>query len=115
MAIDEKVLEAADELIDAIKESDAYKKYENKRKEALRDPKLLESIKRTRVIREQLKSMGEYERNGDYAERLEDEYDNLCDITGVHEFSLAELDFCGLYQEVISMIVSNFEIELPDR
>ena len=115
MALDEKIIEAADNLADAIRESEVYAKFETKRKEALRNPELLDSIKRTRVIRQQLSAMGEFERNGDYAERLENEYDDLCDITGVHEFSLAELDVCALYKEILSIIVGDFEVDLPDR
>lgn len=115
MALDEKIIEAVDNLTDVIRESDAYKTFEIKRKEVLRDPQLLENIKRTRVIRKQIASMGEYERNGDNAERLINEYDDLCDITGVHEFSLAELGVCALYQEVMSRIVSEFDVDLPDR
>lgn len=110
--MDSKVASAVKELIKAIQESEEYITFENHRKQALSNDELLRNIKRTRVIREQLGKMSEYDRNSASAEALENEYDNLCDITAVHKFSLAELEVCEMYREVMAQIVNNVNIDL---
>jgi len=114
--INNKTLEDAVEvLINELKGSEEYKNYEDYRQKVRSNPILSDQIKRTREIRAELGSMNERDRNSDRAERLEEEYDGLMDITALHEFSLAELDFCGLYQEVLGKIVDSFDIDLQNR
>ena len=115
MDINKSLYEAVDALIDELKSSAQYVNLENYNKKMKQDPMLASKIRRTREIREELSKMSEYDRNGDYAERLEEEYDNLVDNTAVHEFSLAELDFCSLYQDVLGRIVDSFDIDLQSR
>lgn len=112
MALDSKIEALLDALLKAIHETDCFKDYESYRQKVLSDSELLQRIKRTRVIRERLSNMNEYERNGQEAENLVDEYDRLCDITDVHEFSIKELEYCDLYRQVMAKLASNFEIEL---
>lgn len=112
MISDPKVSKAVKELIAAMKETDTYREYEACRKKVMSDPELSRSIKRTRIIREQLNKMSDSERNSASAEALENEYDELCDITGVHKFSLAELEVCEMYQNIMAEVVSNVDINL---
>ena len=110
MAMDDKISKIVDKLIDEIKISDTYKRFEEYRTKVKHDPELRQKINRT--SREQLTKMSEYERNNDYAERLEDEYDMLCDITAIHEFSLCELEVCAMYQEVMTRLANSFDLDV---
>lgn len=112
MTLEPQIAKTLDELIDAIQESDCYKNFEEHRKNALKDPAIKQSIQRTREIRKQLSAMSDNDKMGNMAEALIDEYDSLCDITAVHEFSIAELDFCNAYREILAKLVNSFEIEL---
>lgn len=112
MALDEKLEQPINKLIEELKKSDEYIEFEKYNKVIKQDPILANKIKRTREIRLELSRMSEYDRNGDYAERLETEYDDLCDITAIHKFSLAELNFCNLYQKVLGKIVDSFDIDV---
>lgn len=112
MVLEKRISEVVDELVDEIQKSESFLKYEEYRNKVKYDLDLKQKINRTRVIREQLSKMSENERNSDYAERLEEEYDDLCDITAVHEFSLRELEMCTMYQEVMSKLASNFNLDL---
>ena len=114
MELNDSIGRAVTGLIEEIKKSDEYIRLMEINKEVKSNPDILKKIERTRQIRKQLSGMNEEERESDYAERLEEEYDNLCDITAVHEFSLAELEFCNLYQKAIGRIVNSFDFDLSE-
>lgn len=112
MIMDPKVDKAIEGLISAIKESKLYEEFESKRKEVASDDVLRQQINRTRAIRAQISNMSDYEKDGQMAEALMEEYDKLLDITVIHEFSLTELEFCGMYREVLSRVVSSFNLDI---
>lgn len=103
---------AVNELIKAVKSTKTYEVYNEKRQIAEKDDSLRAKIQRTRIIREQINNMSEYEKNNPMSEALMDEYDNLMDITAVHEFSLAELDFCNMYKDVMACVVNSFNLDI---
>ena len=106
-------LEASIEtLIENIQTTDIYKSFEENKRVARRDMTLKNNINRTRSIRNQLDKMSTGEKNSDMAEGLIDEYDRLMDNTSVHKFSVAEHEFCELYQIIMSRIADKFDLEL---
>ena len=112
MAIDSKIDEALETLIDEMCESDCYRNYKEARRNVMYNMEARSAVIRTRAIRDELARMTEEERDSDYTERLVEEYDNLMDITAVHEFSLKELEFCNLYQEVMAKLAGSFELDV---
>lgn len=112
MVVNSNIAQKADELVKAIIESEEYKNFEEYKRIVLSDSELLKNVKRTRVIRDQLNRMSDYERNSASAEALENEYDNLADITYVHRFLLAELKVCEMYRDVMTRIVDKVDIDL---
>lgn len=112
MKLDSKVEAALEKLIESIQDSDSYTKYETYRKEAKSDFTLRSNINRTRAIREQLGRMSEGDKYGDAADNLIDEYDRLMDITTIHHFSLAEHEFCEMYQQIMSRLAENFNLDV---
>lgn len=112
MSLDKKTEKVVDELIECMKNSEQFITYEKYRKMAVSDPELSKKIKRTRVIREQLNEMSEDDRNDYRAEMLEKEYDELQDATAVHLFSIAELELCEMYREIIQKLVVNLDLDL---
>lgn len=112
MIKDANVEKAVNELIKSIKESDIYVEFDTKRKEVALDDDLRNKIYRTREIRNQVNRMSEYEKDGQLADNLMDEYDELLDITAIHEFSISELEFCSLYREVLAKVVNSFELDI---
>lgn len=112
MIKDSNVEKAVDALIKSIKESDIYTEFDVKRREVAHDDGLRNKIYRTREIRNQVNRMSEYEKDGQLAENLMDEYDELLDNTAIHEFSISELEFCALYREVLAKLVNSFELDI---
>lgn len=112
MALNAKVTKVVEELIKEMKASDEYVNFEKLRKEAMNNPELSRQIKRTRVIRDQFSKMNEYERDSQSAEALEREYDDLLDNTAVHLFSIAELELCAMYRDIMSKVVMNLDLDL---
>lgn len=109
---EEKIESALNEFISQIKGSEICQRYEECRQVVVADPELRAKVQRTREIRKILNGMNEYDRNGEYADRLESEHDDLCESTGVYEFTTAELEYCKLYQKVMSRIAECFDIEI---
>jgi len=112
MALDSKTAAVVDELIECMKNSEQFIAYEKYRRMAASDLELSKKIKRTRVIREQLNAMSEDERNDYRAEILEKEYDELVDVTNVHLFSIAELELCEMYRDIMQKLVMNLDLDL---
>ena len=110
--IDSKIEEALDTLINQMCESESYKEYKEARRQVMYNMEARDAVIRTRAIREEIARMTEAERDSDYTERLVEEYDNLMDITAVHEFSLRELEFCNLYQEIMAKLAGSFELDV---
>lgn len=112
MIKDPKVEKALEDFVKAIEESREFTEFNEKRIIASNDEELRSKIQRSRVIREQLNNMSEYEKDTPMTENLVEEYDRIMDTTAVHEFSIKELEFCNLYRDVMARIVNCFNLDL---
>ena len=54
----------------------------------------------------------EEERNSDYAESLQDEYEEITENTAVYEYARAESAYVTMIQEVFGTIIENLDIDV---
>lgn len=109
LKVDPKVEEALDNLIDALVNTKEYEEYQKQKEKLESDPDLRGKLKRMREIRYQLSALSDNDRNNDFAERLETEYEDLSEETKVYDYSAAELKICDMYKMVTSKVVAAME------
>lgn len=95
---------------DEIKESAEYRNFEKQKKIAKETPGTDGLIRRARDIRERLMDIPENERGSDYAESLQNEYEEITENTAVYDYSVAEAVYVTMLQEVFGSIVESVEI-----
>ena len=102
---------AVDELVKCINSSDAYMEYEDLKERIDQNPDEYELVKRSQEIRRRLYELPESEMNSDYAEHLQNEYEELCDNTIVYKYAHAEIKLGKILREVIGEIVDTIGLE----
>lgn len=107
----DKVQAAIDELIRCIKDTEEYKEFEQQKQNAKLNPAIEELIRKSQDIRYKLQMIPLQERDGDYADKLEQEYEDLCENTAVYNFTHAELSVCELFREILSDIIDAVDFE----
>ncbi len=109
--LSEKLTEVTDAVTAAIKETQEYKDYEEKKRQVRSDPKAAELIERARSLQKRLMEIPEEERNSDYAESLQNEYEEIAENTIVYDYSRAEAIYMTMIQEAFANIIENVEID----
>lgn len=102
---------AIEELIEQMCRTSAYQNYARQKETVKNFPELKEKIDTLRELSYRLQKMPESESLYEESERLEQEYEELCEDTRVHDFMQAELDFCRLFQDILAKITSSIEFE----
>ena len=112
MAVDAGVLDSIGVLIESVKATKDYRDYDMCRNKVLGNQELKDKILRAKEVRKQIERLPESELNGDYADRLEDEYEELTEDTDVHVYMQAELRICGILQQILSEVVKSVDVDL---
>lgn len=102
---------AIEELIEQMRHTSTYQNYAKQKETVKNFPELKEKIDTLRELNYRLQKMPESEGLYEEGERLEQEYEELCEDTRVHDFMQAELDFCRLFQDILAKITSSIEFE----
>ena len=111
MTVDVDVMQSINTLISSVKSTKEYQDYDNCRIKVMDNPELKEKIERAKDIRKQIDKIPEWEHNGDYADRLEDEYEELTEDTAVHVYMQSELRICALLQQILGEVVKNIDVD----
>lgn len=111
MAVDTGVLQSINALIDSVKATKDYQVYDNCRQTVLENPELKAKVERAKDVRKQIEKIPEWELNGDYADRLQDEYEELTEDTNVHLYMQAELRICAVLQQILGEVVKNIDVD----
>ena len=69
-------------------------------------------IERARFIQEKLMEIPESDRNSDYVDQLQDEYEELTENTAVYEYMRVESVYVTMVQETLGTIVEDIDIDL---
>ncbi len=108
----EPLAKAADAVASAIRESQEYEEYERQKKAVRSDPATKALIERAKQIQISLMEIPEGERGSDYAESLQDEYEEITENTSVYEYARAESAYLMMVQEVLGSIIENVDIDI---
>jgi hypothetical protein len=57
-------------------------------------------------------NLPEEEQNNDYAESLQNEYEDIVENSTVYEYAKAESAFVTMLQEVLGGIIENFDMDI---
>ena len=110
--LDDKLLKVTGAVATAIKETQEYRDFIGQQKTAKADPKVRGLIEHARSLQERLMSIPENDRNSDYAESLQDEYEEITENTAVYEYLRAESVYVSLIQEVLGTVIENIDIDI---
>ncbi len=110
--MDDRLAKAADAVKTALKETAEYKQYEDQKKLVRLDPGKMELTERARQLQERFMNLPEDQKNGDYAESLQNEYEEIAEDTVVYDYSRAEAMYVTLVQEVLARIIDDIDIEV---
>ena len=105
-----KVQKALDELLSTIENSEEYIEYKRMKLKIDNDDELYSQVKRAQDIRGILHTINENETGSEYAERIADEYENLCENTFVYEYLRAEVMMGEMVREILGGIVETTEL-----
>ncbi len=108
--LSDNAIKAVNSVTEAIKESPEYKDFEKQKKIVKDNPKTRDLIERVKSIQLRLMSIPEEERNSDYVESLQDEYEEITENTAVYDYSRAESIYVTMLQEVLGSIVESVDL-----
>lgn len=110
--ISDKMTKCVDAITEQIRESEEYREFERQKKLVRSNSSARSLIERARDIQGRLMDLPEEERNNDYAESLQSEYEDIVENSAVYEYSKAESAFVTMLQEVLGKIIENVDIDI---
>ena len=110
--MDIKVKQSIDELIEVVKSTEEYKDYKRCLDSVLKNPSSKEKVERAKAIRTKIDYLPENELNNDIGDELENEYLELTEDTGVHNFMMTEISICSLIQSILSEFINGIDIDV---
>ena len=110
--LSDKLVKTAEAVTAAIMETQEYADFERQKKAVRQDPETRKLIEHARNLQNRLMSIPEDERNSDYAEALQDEYEEISENTAVYDYSRAESAYMTMIQEVLGTIIENVDIDI---
>ena len=97
---------------DAVMETEEYIEFEKQKKNVRASSESKRLIERARDIQNRLTELPEDERNNDYAESLQEEYEDIMENSTVYEYSKAESAFVTMLQEALGMIIESVDLDI---
>lgn len=111
MRSDERVDEALDELIDAITETEEYKKYKKTLKELKIWPELMDKVNEFRSENFRIQTLADDNRIIDEIDAFDERFKGFRSDDRVNDFLRSELAFNRLMQNVYTQIMEGIEYE----
>ncbi len=102
---------AVDNLIDEMKRTEVYRQYQSQKNSIDTDPEARAKIEELRALNLKIQNTPENVDILDESERLEEKLEELCEDSRVNDFMQAELDFCRLFQDILSHLVQEIDFE----
>ena len=110
--LSDKMTKTVKIVTDAVRETEEYKEFEEQKKRVRSDSRARNLIERARDIQNRLTDLPDDERNNDYAESLQDEYEDIMENSAVYEYSKAESAFVTMLQEALGMIIESVDLDI---
>ena len=108
----DKLIKVTGAVAAAIKETQEYHDFTQQKKLVKSDPEIKHLIEHARSVQVRLMDIPEDQRNSDYAESLQDEYEEITENTAVYEYLRAESVYISLIQEVLGTVIENIDIDI---
>lgn len=109
--LEPEVQKAVNELIKTLNSTDAFKEYKELKERLEQNQEELNLVKKSQEIRKRLNDLPGHELDNEYAERLFEEYEELCDNTVVYRIEHAELKLGKTLRLVLDEIFNAMELE----
>ena len=110
--LNDQLAKTAEAVTSAIKETQEYIEFERQKKIVRSDPATRKLIEDARNLQKRLMEIPEDQRNSDYAESLQDEYEEIAENTAVYDYARAESAYMTMIQEVLGSIIENVDIDM---
>ena len=112
MMLSDKLARITDDVVGAIKETQEYRNFIDQKKAVKSDPDVKRMVENARSLQERLMSIPEDDRNSDYAESLQNEYEEITENTAVYDYLRTESVYVSLIQEVLGTVIENIDIDI---
>ena len=110
--LSDKLARITDDVVGAIKETQEYRNFIDQKKAVKSDPDVKRMVENARSLQERLMSIPEDDRNSDYAESLQNEYEEITENTAVYDYLRTESVYVSLIQEVLGTVIENIDIDI---
>ncbi len=110
--LSDKMTRTVNAVTAAIKETEEYAGFEKQKKLVRSNYEVKGLIERARNIQNRLNDLPEEERNNEYAESLQDEYEDIVENSAVYEYAKAESAFVTMVQEILGKIIESIDIDI---
>ncbi len=102
---------AVKNLIEEIKRTETYEQYRQQKEVVRQDAGTKAKIDELRALNYMIQNAPEDADILNESERIEDELEELCEDSRVNDFMQAELDFCRLFQDILSQLAQGIDFE----
>ncbi len=110
--LSDKMVKSLSAVTSTIKETDEYLEFEKQKKLVRNNNETKALIEKARSIQSRLMELPEEERNNDYAESLQNEYEDIVENSSVYEYAKAESAFVTMLQEALGTIIESVDIDI---
>ena len=112
MILSDKLTKITDDVVNAIKETQEYRNFIDQKKAVRSDPQVKKMVEDARSLQERLLNIPEDDRNSDYAESLQNEYEEITENTAVYDYLRTESVYVSLIQEILGTIIEKIDIDI---
>ena len=110
--LNDRMTKVVGDVMAAIKETEEYGDFEKQKKLVRASSEARSLIERARSIQNRRMALPEEERNNDYADSLQNEYEDIMENSAVYEYLKAESAFVTMLQEALGRIIENVDIDI---
>lgn len=98
-------------LIEEIKRTDAYEQYQQQKEVVRQDIETKAKIDELRALNFRIQNAPEDADILNESERVEEKLEELCEDSRINDFMQAELDFCRLFQDILTQLAQGIDFE----
>ena len=107
----EQLEAAVRNLIDVLKQTQEYQSYQENVKAIRDDVEIKSKIDELRSLNYLMQNTPEGAESVENEERLEEQFERLCEDSRVNDFMQAEIDFCRMFQDIMMQITQEIDFE----
>lgn len=102
---------AIQNLVAEIKQTDTYENYQEQKEVVRQNEDTKAKIDELRALNLKVQSAPEGRDLLEESERVEERLEELCEDSRVNDFMQAELDFCRMFQDILTQIAQEIDFE----